>query len=243
MLERVENESFKLRSPTFANVFKGREHLQGFEPASEVIGSDEVREMLLKLLMALVVEALDCGILDNPVHSLNLAVDPRVLWFGQPMVDIVSRTGEFKSVSTEERAVCDGLFDLANSQATAAWYHEVDTVIGENHMDFVGHGRNKMAKEFGGNLGGRFLMQLDKGEFRRSIDGDKEIELPFFGPHFGNVDVEEADRVSFELHLRRLAPLDIWQLADAVALQTTMQRRSRQMRDARLQRIQAIIER
>jgi hypothetical protein len=35
-----------------------------------------------------------------------------------------------------------------------------------------------MAKEFGGNLGGRLLMQLDKGEFRRSIDGDKEMELP-----------------------------------------------------------------
>ena len=69
------------------------------------------------------------------------------------------------------------------------------------------------------------------------------MELAFFGPHFGNVDVEEADRVGFELLLRRLAPLDIWQLADAVALQTTMQRRSRQMRDARLQRIQAIIER
>ena len=69
------------------------------------------------------------------------------------------------------------------------------------------------------------------------------MELAFFGPHFGNVDVEEADRVSCELLLRRLAPLDIWQLADAVALQTTMQRRSRQMRYARLQRIQAIIER
>ena len=37
--------------------------------------------------------------------------------------------------------------------------------------------------------------------------------------------------------------LDIRQLADAVALQTAMQRGSRQMRDARLQRIQAIIER
>ena len=38
------------------------------------------------------------------------------------MVDIVSRAGEFKSVSTEERASCDGLFDLADSQATTAWY-------------------------------------------------------------------------------------------------------------------------
>ena len=97
---------------------------------------------------------------------------------------------------------------------------EVDTVIGENRMGLVGHGRDKMAKELGGTLGGRFLMSS-------KIDGDKEMELAFFGPHFGNVDVEEADRVGFELLLRRLAPLDIRQLADAVALQTTMQRRSR----------------
>jgi len=63
-------------------------------------------------------------------------------FLAQPMVDIVSRAGEFKSVSTEERAVCDGVFDLANSQATAAWYREVETVIGKNCMDLVGHGRD-----------------------------------------------------------------------------------------------------
>jgi hypothetical protein len=60
-------------------------------------------------------------------------------FLAQPMVDIVSRAGEFKSVNTEERAVCDGVFDLANSQATAAWYREVETVIGKNCMDLVGH--------------------------------------------------------------------------------------------------------
>jgi hypothetical protein len=243
LLERIENESLWLRSPAFADVFEGREALQSLEPASEVIGCNEIREMLSKLLMALVVEALDCGFLDGSVHSLDLSVGPGVLWFGQPMIDIVFGTGEFENVSTEERASCDGLFDHANSQATAAWYREVDTVIGENSMDLVGHGRDKMAKELSGNLGGRFIMQLDKGEFRRSIDGDKEMELAFFGPHFGNVDVEESDRVGFELLLRRLAPLDIRQLADVVALQTAVQRGSRQMRDGRLQRIEAIVER
>ena len=109
------------------------------------------------------------------------------------MIDIVPGAGEFESLSTEERASCDGLFDLANSQATATWYREVDTVIGENRIDLVGHGRDEVAKEPGGNLGGRFRMQLGKGEFRRSVDGDEEIELAFFGSHFGNVDMEEAD--------------------------------------------------
>src|SRR3984893_3055521 len=168
---------------------------------------------------------------------------PGVLWFGQPMVDIVLSAGEFESVSTEERASCDGLFDLADSQAPTAWYREVDTVVGENRMNLVRHGRDEVAEEVGGDPRGRFLMQLDKGEFRGSIDCDKEMKLAFFGPNFGNVDVEEADWIGFELLLRRLVPLDIRQLADAVALQTAVQRGSRQMRDGRLQRIEAIIER
>jgi hypothetical protein len=54
--------------------------------------------------------------------------------------------------------------------------------------------------------------------------------------------MEEADRVSLELLPRRLVPLDIRQLADAMTLEATMQRGPCQMRDGRLQRIEAIIE-
>ena len=98
------------------------------------------------------------------------------------MVDIVSRAGEFESVSTEEPTSYDGFFDLVDSQATAAGYREVDTVINESCMDFVGHGLDKIAQEFDGNLSGRFFMQLDKDEFRRSIDGHKEMELAADAP-------------------------------------------------------------
>jgi hypothetical protein len=50
-----------LRSPALADILEGREALQSLEPTSEVIGGDEVREMLSKLLMALIVEALESG--------------------------------------------------------------------------------------------------------------------------------------------------------------------------------------
>ena len=51
-----------LRSPALADIFEGREALQfSLEATSEVIGVDEVREMLSKLLMALRVEALESG--------------------------------------------------------------------------------------------------------------------------------------------------------------------------------------
>ena len=109
-------------------------------------------------------------------------------------------------------------------------------------MNLVRHGCDKVAKEVGGDVL-RLSDAARKGEFRRSVDGDEEMELAFLGPHFGNVDMEEADRVSLELLPRRLVPLDIWQLADAMTLEATMQRGSCQMRDGRLQRIEAIIER
>ena len=146
-------------------------------------------------------------------------------------------------MSTEERPFRDSLFNLAGSQATPAGYREVNAIVGENRMNLVRHGRDEVAKEVGGDPCGCFLMQLGKGEFRRSVDSDEEMELAFLGPHFGNVDMEEADRVSLELLPRRLVPLDIWQLADAMTLEATMQRGACQMRDGRLQCIEAIIER
>ena len=42
-------------------------------------------------------------------------------------------------------------------------------------------------------------MQFDKGELRRTVDGDEEVELTLFCPDFGDVDMEEADRVGLEL--------------------------------------------
>jgi hypothetical protein len=182
LLERIEDESFWLRSPAFADVFEGCEARQSLEPSSEVVGCDEVGEMLSKLLVACVIEALDRSFLDGSVHSLNLAVGPRMLRFGQPMIDIVPGAGQFESVSTEERAFRDGFFDLADSQATAAGYCEVNAVVGKNRMNLVRHGRDEVAEEVGGDPRGCFFMQLGKGEFRRSVDGDEEIELAFLGP-------------------------------------------------------------
>jgi hypothetical protein len=47
-------------------------------------------------------------------------------------------------------------------------------------------------------------MQLHEGEFRGSVDADEQMELAFFGPDFGDVDVKEADRV----RLASAMPLD-----------------------------------
>ena len=55
--------------------------------------------------------------------------------------------------------------------------------------------------------------------------------------------MEIADRRALELPLARLGAFDIRQAGDAVALQTAMQRGSRQVRDRCLQRVETVIER
>jgi hypothetical protein len=62
------------------------------------------------------------------------------------------------------------------------------------------------------------LMQLHEGEFRGSVNANEQMELAFFGPNFGDIDVKEADRVRLELLLHALVPFDLREPADAVSV-------------------------
>src|SRR6185295_11834941 len=86
-------------------------------------------------------------------------------------------------------------------------------------------------------------MQLGEGELRGPIDGNEKVELALRGAYFGDVDVEVADRVGFELALDAPAILDVREPRDAMPLQAAMQGRARQVRDRRLKGIRAVIER
>jgi hypothetical protein len=66
-------------------------------------------------------------------------------------------------------------------------------------VDPVGDGLDEVAQEVGGDATRHFLMQFDEGELRCSVDRDDEIELALRGSDLGDVDMEIADRVSFEL--------------------------------------------
>src|SRR3954466_12721566 len=112
--ERVGGEPFRLGSRDFADELVGCETLEGLEPAGEVVGRDEVGKVLPELIVAIVVEALDGGVLDSPVHPLHLAIGPRVLCLGRAMLDIVPGAGEFESMGSEEFTVGDRLLDERN---------------------------------------------------------------------------------------------------------------------------------
>ena len=67
-------------------------------------------------------------------------------------------------------------------------------------------------------------------------------ELSFSSLHFGNVYVEEADRIALEALSLRLVALDVGQAGDAVPLKTSVQRRPAQVWDRRLQCVKAVIQ-
>ncbi len=97
-MDRVHPETLGLGCPLFADEFVGRQSLKGLEPEAEVVGDDKVGEVLPQLRMIVIVEALDGGFLDGPVHPLNMPIGPRMLDFGQAVFDTMLLAGPTKDV-------------------------------------------------------------------------------------------------------------------------------------------------
>ncbi len=89
LMVRVEHKLLRLVCPDFADVFVRREAAERLEAAGEVVGGYEVCEVYPQLLVALVVEAFDGGLLDGAVHPLDLTVGPGVVRLGEAVLDVV----------------------------------------------------------------------------------------------------------------------------------------------------------
>ena len=88
----VESKSVRLNLPAFADEFVNGKSAEGLESLGEVIGGDEVAEVSSQLIVAVVVVALDGGLLDGPVHAFDLPVGPGMIRLCQPMFDAVQKT-------------------------------------------------------------------------------------------------------------------------------------------------------
>lgn len=146
-----------------------------------------------QLGMAVVVIALDRGLLDRPVHALDLAVGPWMLHFGQAMLDAMS--------------VAEPIEDMGEGVFVVRHIGELDAIIGKHGMDGVRDRFDQVAQELGGDHLAGFLVQFDKSELACPIDRDEQAQLALGGLHFGDVDVEVADRIGLELPLRLLSPV------------------------------------
>lgn len=67
----------------------GCEATQCLEPAGVIVGIDEELQVGAQLFVAVVVVAFDGGVLDGAVHPLDLTIRPRMVGFGQAMLDAV----------------------------------------------------------------------------------------------------------------------------------------------------------
>ena len=172
--------------------------------------------------------------LDGSVHALNLTVGPRVPDFGQAVFDAVFLATQVEHV---RHPCCCRAIPVAWRQG------ELDTVVGENRVDFVWNGFDKgNQKRRGGNTIGLFD-KMDKGKFACAINGNVKIELSLSRLNLGNVDMEITDGIGLELLLPGFVALHFRQSGNAMARQATVQGRAGQMRDGWLKRVEAIIER
>ena len=115
-----------------------------------------------QLVMALVVEAPDGGLLERPVHALDLTVSPGVVWPGEPMLDAGACAGQLEGVGTEDLAGLERSNDLRNRGATRAGIGEVRAVVGEDGVDAVGHRCDQAPEEIGSDATGRLLSSSAK---------------------------------------------------------------------------------
>src|ERR1700722_2752189 len=74
---RIDFEDCGSFRPGLADDLIGRSPFQGLQVLGEVVGGGEGQDMGLQAVQIVVVE--DCGVLDRAVHSLGLAVGPRVI--------------------------------------------------------------------------------------------------------------------------------------------------------------------
>ena len=183
-MDRIHPEPFRLGCPLFADEFVGRQALERLESAGEVVGINEVAQMLVQLRVVVVVEALDSSFFDRSVHSLDLPIGPWMFNFGQAMFNAMSFANPIEDV-------LEGI-----SIRTAVG--KLDPVVSEHRMQLVRNGLYHIAQELGcSHLVGRG-MEFGQCELGRSVDSHEEVELALSSLHFGDVNMEIADGVALE---------------------------------------------
>ena len=87
--------------------------------------------MAAQLVVIVVVIAFDGCVLDRAVHSFDLAVGPGMIDLGESVFDTVLAATQSEHVRhiSRVRRIC-----------LSRWQTELDAIIGEHRMDFVGNG-------------------------------------------------------------------------------------------------------
>ena len=224
-MDWVECKSVWVVDPEFADGFVGCETAKGLESPGEVVGCDEVRQVRFELFVGVIEEAFDGGFLDGPVHAFDLSVGPGMVGSGQTVADAMTKTNAIEGMSTPSRRKPSTVFRQVG---------ELDSVVGEHGVDTIRNGFDECFEEGSGRLHIGLFHEFHHGKLRGPVDGHEEVEFAFGRSHFGQIDMEEADRIGVELLSPGLVSLDLRQPADAMPFQATLQRRASQLRNRSL---------
>ena len=118
------------------------------------------------------------------VHALNLAVGPGMVRFGEPVLDAVFPAAHVEHVGGVTRGWAIGI---------SCRERELNAVIGQHGVDFVGDRFDKGRQEGRRGHAVCFFSELGEGEFAGPVDGHEEEELSLRGLDLGEVDMEEAE--------------------------------------------------
>lgn len=107
----------------------------------------------------------DGRILDSAIHSLDLAVGPWVIWFRQPVLDLMASTDEVEGVRPDS---------IASGQV---FVRKRDAVVGQHRTNLVGKDGDCVLQEFRADHRRGSAMKFDVGELRDAVDGHEHVEL------------------------------------------------------------------
>src|ERR1700680_1928797 len=99
-MDWIEGETVWFFCPDVADVFVWGEAFQCLKPTAEVVCGDEVGQVGSELVVRLIVIAVDGRLLDGAIHSLDLAIRPRMVGFCQAVLDAIGSADLVEAMDT-----------------------------------------------------------------------------------------------------------------------------------------------
>ena len=156
----------------------------------EVVSSDEGQDMGLETFQVVIMVDLDGGVLDGSVHPLGLTICPRMVGFGEPMLDVIGDADAVEDVWSNEAS--------GKTVSALGQIGEGHAVVGEHGVDFVGEDVDYVPEEGRAfHLAGT-VMELDVSELRHAVDCQEHDQLAVGMPRFATVDMDVSDLVGLE---------------------------------------------
>lgn len=148
----------------------GCEAAERFQSADKIIRIQEVAEMAAQLGMAVIVVAFYRRLLDCAVNAIDLAIDPWMARFGQPLLNPVCLADQIEPHKTR----VDGV-------TVSGLLCELDTVVRHGFVNCARHYPKEMFKELLDRLTVGFVYQLRDCELDGAVNGHEERQLAFRG--------------------------------------------------------------